>query len=840
MKDKLEKIKTYSLEEIMGERYSRYAKYIIQDRAIPDVRDGLKPVQRRILYSMYKERNTFDKSYRKSAKTVGDVIGNYHPHGDSSIYDAMVRMSQDWKMRLPYIDMHGNNGSIDGDSPAAHRYTEARLSKIANELLKDIEKDTIIFSPNYDDTTMEPTVLPAKYPNLLVNGTTGISTGYATNIPPHNLGEIIDATIKRIDYPTCTLDEIMQIIKGPDFPTGGIVEGRSGIKSAYKTGRGRIIIRSKTTIEKTKNKSKIIITEIPYEVNKANLVRRIDEIKIDHKIEGIIEIRDESDREGLRIAIDIKKEASVETILNYLFKNTDLQTSYNFNMVAICNRRPKELGIIEILDNYISFQQEVIIRRTKFDYDTATKRLHIVEGLIKCLSILDEVIKVIRASKNKSNAKDNLVQQFLFTEEQAEAIVILQLYRLTNTDVTMLENELKNLNLIVTGLKSILDDEKVLKRVMKEELRKVKNEYKILRLTEIKDEITEIKLDTTNLLPKEDVIVLITKDGYVKRSSTRSYQASNNEKPLMKDLDYIIGIYNMSTLDTLLIFTSFGNYLYVPIYDLPDLKWKELGKHISNIIKLSENEEIISVIPVTNFEEEGNVIIATSGGMIKRTSLKEFKITRYSKPISCIKLKPKDKLINAFLEKEQDIFITTYNGYGLWFDINEISIIGIKAAGVKAINLKEDFVTSLSNFDSEKIDCLSLITHQGTGKRIKLNDLEKSSRARRGLKIIREVKTNPYTILKGFALDSKEFIGLKTDKIKTIKLTELPINDRYSTGSTITKNIINDAYLEMKEPEIFDKYISINNQDAQVINTQMSLEEIDNQLLDVDHILKNN
>lgn len=632
----------------------------------------------------------------------------------------------------------------------------------------------------------------------------------------------------------------MQIIKGPDFPTGGIVEGRSGIKSAYKTGRGRIIIRSKTTIEKTKNKSKIIITEIPYEVNKANLVRRIDEIKIDHKIEGIIEIRDESDREGLRIAIDIKKEASVETILNYLFKNTDLQTSYNFNMVAICNRRPKELGIIEILDNYISFQQEVIIRRTKFDYDTATKRLHIVEGLIKCLSILDEVIKVIRASKNKSNAKDNLVQQFLFTEEQAEAIVILQLYRLTNTDVTMLENELKNLNLIVTGLKSILDDEKVLKRVMKEELRKVKNEYKILRLTEIKDEITEIKLDTTNLLPKEDVIVLITKDGYVKRSSTRSYQASNNEKPLMKDLDYIIGIYNMSTLDTLLIFTSFGNYLYVPIYDLPDLKWKELGKHISNIIKLSENEEIISVIPVTNFEEEGNVIIATSGGMIKRTSLKEFKITRYSKPISCIKLKPKDKLINAFLEKEQDIFITTYNGYGLWFDINEISIIGIKAAGVKAINLKEDFVTSLSNFDSEKIDCLSLITHQGTGKRIKLNDLEKSSRARRGLKIIREVKTNPYTILKGFALDSKEFIGLKTDKIKTIKLTELPINDRYSTGSTITKNIINDAYLEMKEPEIFDKYISINNQDAQVINTQMSLEEIDNQLLDVDHILKNN
>ena len=842
MKEIIEKIFDYSLEEIMSERFGRYSKYIIQDRAIPDVRDGLKPVQRRILYSMYKEKNTYDKPYRKSAKTVGDVIGNYHPHGDSSIYEAMVRMSQDWKMKAPYIDMHGNNGSIDGDSPAAHRYTEARLSKMANELLKDIDKDTVIFAPNYDDTTLEPTVLPAKYPNLLINGTTGISAGYATNIPPHNLGEIITATINRIDHPESTLEDIMTVVKGPDFPTGGIVEGLDGIKEAYRTGRGRVIIKAKTLIEQAKNKNALIVTEIPYEVNKALLVRKIDEIRIDRKVDGILEIRDESDKEGLRIAIDIKKEANSETILNYLLKNTDLQISYNFNMVAICHRRPKQLGIIEILDNYIAFQKEIILKRTQFDYDTATKRLHIVEGLIKCLSILDQVISIIRASKNKADAKDNLVKEFAFTYEQAEAIVILQLYRLTNTDVTLLENELNNLNMIVKGLKAILDDERILKNVMKDELKKIKQEYDLPRMTDIKEDITEIKLDTTDLLPKEDVVVLVTKDGYVKRSSLRSYQASNNEEPLMKDLDYVIGMYNLNTLDTVLLFTNLGNYLYVPVYELPDLKWRELGKHISNIIKLTENEEIIASIPVTNFDEDFDIIITTSDGMIKKTAIKEFKISRYSKPIVCMKLKNQARMVNAFTSHNHDIFIATHNGYGLWFDTNEVSQVGLKTAGVKAINLKNDYVTSAVSFDSLNTEFISIITAQGTGKRVRLSEFEKGSRARRGLMILREVKTNPYKVIKAFALDAREYIGLKTNTLNTLKLTELPINDRYSTGSMIARNEIVDAYKVIKNFTVFKESDSIDNPKSEEknINTQISLKEIDDELLNIDNILKNN
>ena len=419
MEDIIDKIYEYSLEEIMGERFGRYSKYIIQDRAIPDVRDGLKPVQRRILYGMYREKNTYDHPYRKSAKSVGVIMGNYHPHGDSSIYDAMVRMSQWWKQNTTYIDMHGNNGSMDGDSPAAMRYTEARLSKISNELLKDLDRNTVVMAPNFDDTELEPTVLPAKFPNLLVNGTMGISAGYATNIPPHNLGEVIDATIKRIDSPNCRLETIMEIVKGPDFPTGGIVEGKEELVKAYTSGRGRIIVKSRTSWEDEKGKLTLAISEIPYEVNKALLVRKIDEIRIDKKIEGMIEVRDESDKDGLRIAIDCKKDANRELILNYLLKNTDLQVTYNFNMVAIVNRCPKQLGIIEMLDAYITHHKEVILRRTEFDLEHAKARYHIVEGLIKCLSILDEVIKTIRASKNKADAKDNLVKEFNFTEKQA-------------------------------------------------------------------------------------------------------------------------------------------------------------------------------------------------------------------------------------------------------------------------------------------------------------------------------------------------------------------------------------------------------------------------------------
>jgi len=845
----VEKIFDYTLEEIMGQRFGRYSKYIIQDRAIPDVRDGLKPVQRRILYGMYRDHNTYEKPYRKSAKTVGNVMGNYHPHGDSSIYDAMIRMSQWWKQSTPYIDMHGNNGSMDGDSPAAMRYTEARLSKISNELLRDLDKDTVTWAPNFDDTELEPTVLPARFPNLLVNGASGISAGYATNIPPHNLGEIIDATIKRIDSPNCRLETIMSIVKGPDFPTGGIVEGIKEIEKAYETGRGKIVIKSKTEFEEQKGKLALIITEIPFEVNKAMLVRKIDEIRIDKKIDGIVEVRDESDRDGLRIAIDLKKDANRELILNYLLKNTDLQISYSFNMIAIDHRRPRQLGVIDVLDSYIQHQREVITKRTKFDLEHAKARLHIVEGLIKCLSILDEVIRVIRASKNKADARENLVKEFSFTEAQAEAIITLQLYRLTNTDVVQLEEELANLNKIVAGLEAILADEEKLKAVMKDELRKVRNEYATPRKTEIKDEITEIKIDTTVMIPKEDVIVAITKDGYVKRTSLRSYQASSSDDITLKETDYVIGLYELNTLDTVLLFTSLGNYLYVPVHMIPDMKWKDLGKHISNLIKLEEKEEIISVVPVVDFEKKTDITIVTRKGMIKRSVLKEFQVSRYSKPVSCMKLKDNDQVVSVFETKYNDIFLATTDSYGLWFSKDDVPVVGLKASGVKAITLKSDTVTNGSSFDKNIHENLLVITDKGTGKRVRISEFEKSSRARRGLLLLREVKSNPYKIVRAFPINNKDFIGLKTSSIKLLKNTEFPIMDRYSTGSSISKEEINDCFimseLTKKEQLLEDvqKEIEENKKEkteeikAEEPKRKISIKEIDDRLMTIDDFL---
>ena len=843
----IEKIFDYTLEDIMGERFGSYSKYIIQDRAIPDARDGLKPVQRRILYSMYKEKNTYDHGYRKSAKTVGDVIGNYHPHGDSSIYDAMVRMSQPWKTRLPYIDMHGNNGSIDGDSPAAYRYTEARLSKISNEMLRDIDKNTVEFAPNFDDTTVEPTVLPARFPALLVYGAQGISAGYATNIPPHNLGEIIDATIYRVDHPDCTLEELMQYVKGPDFPTGAIVEGIDGIKDAYTTGRGKINIKSKYTFEEEKGKLSLVITEIPFETNKALLVKKIDDIRIDKKIDGIVEVRDESAAD-VRVVIDLKKTANKELIINYLLKNTDMQISYNFNMVSIVNRRPKLLGLAQALDAFIIHQKDVVKRRTEFDLAHAKARYHIVEGLIKCISILDEVIKVIRASKNKQDAKINLVKEFEFTEEQAEAIVILQLYRLTNTDVVALENEKASLEKIIKGLSAILGSEEVLKSVMKKDLNDVKENYPTPRITEIKDQITEIKIDTTAMIPKEDVVVLVTKDGYIKRTSFRSYTASNPEDITIKENDYIIGIYEMNTTDTLLLFTTSGNYLHIPVHIIPDLKWKDMPKHVSNIIEMSSEESIVSSIPAYSFESDKNVVIATHDGMIKRSKLKEFKLQRYSKATSCMKLKDNDYVIASFLETSPYLFLTTDSGYGLSFKTEEVPVVGVKASGVKGIKLKDDNLVSVNQYDPEKDEFISIITEKGTGKRVRLSDFEVSTRTRRGLQVIREVKTNPYKILKTFITDSRNYIGLKNSDINKYKLTELPISDRHSTGSQITKHNITDAYLDAvlirnnkEQINLISEEEVDTKKEAEEIKPKkerISLKEIDDRLMTIDDFLK--
>ena len=837
MEDIIKRIYDYSLEEIMGERFGRYSKAIIQDRALPDVRDGLKPVQRRILYAMYRDKNTYDKPYKKSAKTVGNVMGQYHPHGDSSIYEAMVRMSQWWKQNTINIDMHGNNGSMDGDSPAAMRYTEARLSKISNELLKDIDKDTVTWAPNYDDTLMEPIVLPAKFPNLLVNGANGISAGYATNIPPHNLGEVIDATIKRIDSPNCRLDTIMDIVKGPDFPTGAIVEGKKGIQEAFETGRGKVMVRSKLKVEKSKGKDQIVITEIPYDVNKALLVRKIDEIRIDKKVDGMLEIRDESDREGLRIAIDLKKDANVDLILNYLYKNTELMISYNYNMVAIVNRRPMTLGIIPILDAYISHQKEVILNRTKYDLGVAKKRLEICQGLIKMVSILDEVIATIRASENKANAKENLIEKYGFTEVQAENIVMLQLYRLTNTDVLAVEEEVKNLTLIIRCLEAILSDEERLKSVMKEELRNIKKEYATPRKTEIKDEVTEIKIDTTSMLPKEDCIVVVTSDGYVKRVSMRSF-TSNDEETTVKDGDFVTGIYKVNTLDTILLFTDKGNYLYVPVHEIPDLKWKELGKHISNIIKIDPGENIIHALPIYDFDKDEYITMVSKNGMIKRTKLDEFRVLRYSKPLTCMKLKEDDMLVSVSNSNKPEIFITTHLGYGLRFLINEVAPTGIKSAGIKAINIKDDYVVSANMFDDAD-EYISVITSKSTGKRVRLSEFETMNRARKGTLIIRDVKTNPYYILKTFILNHKDSLVLKIGgDYKEIKVTELPIMDRYSTGSSLSKanikNVLECAKIIDKEE---NKKETLSEQDEPEVVEDISLEHVDEKIMTIDDFL---
>lgn len=784
----VEKFRDLPLEDVLGDRFGRYSKYIIQERALPDARDGLKPVQRRILYAMHVEGNTSEKGFRKSAKTVGNVIGNYHPHGDTSVYEAMVRMSQDWKVRNYLVEMHGNNGSIDGDPPAAMRYTEARLSAIAGELLRDIEKRTVEFIPNFDDTSSEPTVLPARFPNLLVNGSTGISAGYATDIPPHNLAEVIDGAIMRIDNPACTVEDLMKVIKGPDFPTGGIIQGVDGILKAYKTGKGKIIIRGKAEIEEIRGgRQQIAITEIPYEVNKANLVKRMDEFRIDRKVEGISEVRDETDRTGLRIVIELKKEADANGVLNYLYKNSDLQVTYNFNMVAINKKTPVLMGLAELLDSYIAHQKDVVTKRSRYDLQKARERQHIVEGLMKALSILDEVIAAIRASKDKRDAKDNLIKKFKFTEIQAEAIVSLQLYRLTNTDITALKAEAEELSKKVEELTAILSSEKKLLSVIKKELKDIKKRFADDRRTVIEAEIEEIKINLEVLIASEDVIVTVTKGGYVKRTSQRSFAASNGQDFAMKDTDRLMSQLSMNTKDVLLLFTSKGNYLYLPVHELPDIRWKDLGQHVANIVPIDRDEEIIKAVPITNFEQELYLLFITKNGMVKKSELKLYKAQRYSKPLSAINLKGDDIVVDVHLtDGTNDLFLSSHLGYALWFSEEEISPIGIRAAGVKGMNLKEgDFVVGGKVIEQGSDPLIFIATQRGAIKKMKLSEFEKSTRAKRGVVMLRELKSNPHRIVGVEAVNNLDevFIQTKKQQVVSVKVSQLRYNDRYSNGS---------------------------------------------------------
>lgn len=803
----------------MGERFGRYSKYIIQDRALPDIRDGLKPVQRRILYSMNKDSNTFDKSYRKSAKSVGNIMGNFHPHGDSSIYYAMVRMSQNWKNREILVEMHGNNGSMDGDPPAAMRYTEARLSEIAGYLLQDIEKKTVPFAWNFDDTEKEPTVLPAAFPNLLVNGSTGISAGYATDIPPHNLAEVIDAAVYMIDHPTAKIDKLMEFLPGPDFPTGAIIQGRDEIKKAYETGKGRVVVRSKTEIEKLKGgKEQIVIIEIPYEINKANLVKKIDDVRVNNKVAGIAEVRDESDRDGLRIAIELKKDANTELVLNYLFKYTDLQINYNFNMVAIDNFTPRQVGIVPILSSYIAHRREVILARSRFDKEKAEKRLHIVEGLIRVISILDEVIALIRASENKADAKENLKVSYDFTEEQAEAIVTLQLYRLTNTDVVVLQEEEAELREKIAMLAAIIGDERTMYNLMKKELREVKKKFATPRLSSLEDTAKAIEIDTASLIAEEDTYVSVTKAGYIKRTSPRSFAASTLEEIGKRDDDRLIFVQSAKTTQHLLMFTSLGNVIYRPIHELADIRWKDIGEHLSQTITNFEtNEEILYVEVLDQFDDATTYFAVTRLGQIKRVERKEFTPWRTyrSKSVKYAKLKDDtDQIVAVAPIKLDDVVLVSQNGYALRFNIEEVPVVGAKAAGVKAMNLKEDdvlqsgFICNTSSF--------YLLTQRGSLKRVSIEEILATSRAKRGLQVLRELKNKPHRVFLAGAVAEQGFVGdffstevdvndqtllVQSNKgtIYESRLQDLNLSERTSNGSFISDTI--------SDEEVFDAYL---------------------------------
>ncbi|MCO4445464.1 DNA gyrase subunit A [Staphylococcus aureus] len=796
-------IQDLSLEDVLGDRFGRYSKYIIQERALPDVRDGLKPVQRRILYAMYSSGNTHDKNFRKSAKTVGDVIGQYHPHGDSSVYEAMVRLSQDWKLRHVLIEMHGNNGSIDNDPPAAMRYTEAKLSLLAEELLRDINKETVSFISNYDDTTLEPMVLPSRFPNLLVNGSTGISAGYATDIPPHNLAEVIQATLKYIDNPDITVNQLMKYIKGPDFPTGGIIQGIDGIKKAYESGKGRIIVRSKVEEETLRNgRKQLIITEIPYEVNKSSLVKRIDELRADKKVDGIVEVRDETDRTGLRIAIELKKDVNSESIKNYLYKNSDLQISYNFNMVAISDGRPKLMGIRQIIDSYLNHQIEVVANRTKFELDNAEKRMHIVEGLIKALSILDKVIELIRSSKNKRDAKENLIEVYEFTEEQAEAIVMLQLYRLTNTDIVALEGEHKELEALIKQLRHILDNHDALLNVIKEELNEIKKKFKSERLSLIEAEIEEIKIDKEVMVPSEEVILSMTHHGYIKRTSIRSYNASGVEDIGLKDGDSLLKHQEVNTQDTVLVFTNKGRYLFIPVHKLADIRWKELGQHVSQIVPIEEDEVVINVFNEKDFNTDAFYVFATQNGMIKKSTVPLFKTTRFNKPLIATKVKENDDLISVMrFEKDQLITIITNKGMSLTYNTSELSDTGLRAAGVKSINLKaEDFVVMTEGVSEN--DTILMATQRGSLKRISFKILQVAKRAQRGITLLKELKKNPHRIVAAHVVtgEHSQYTLYSKSNEEHGLINDIHKSEQYTNGSFIVDT---DDF-----GEVIDMYIS--------------------------------
>lgn len=781
------------MDEVMGDRFGIYAKYVIQNRAIPDARDGLKPVQRRIIYAMYDEGTTFNKPMKKCAHTVGMVMGKYHPHGDLSIYEALARMSQEWNLRYPLIDFQGNNGSIDGDSPAAYRYTEARLNELAGELVQDIDKETVDQNLTFDDTSFEPLVLPARFPNLLVNGSQGIAVAVATEIPPHNLKEVVDAIIYTITHKNTTIKDIRQFILGPDFPTGGIIYKGEGLDAIYESGRGRVEVEAKATIEKDKNGQNIIITEIPYQANKSTILREIGVIEQNHNVDGIVEVRDESDRSGLRIVVELKKEANAEIILEYLFNRTQLRTGYNANVVAIADNRPKTLNILELINVYIEHQVEVITRRSTFELAKLEKRLHIIEGLIKAISVVSEIIAIIRKSTDKANAKVNIINAYGFSEEQAEAIVMLQLYKLSNTDITVLKNEKEAILNSISELKDILSNEKSLNNVIIRDLKKIVQKFGDERRTQIMEKGEVIQIDKRDLIADEDVMVALTRDGYIKRSSLKSYRSSgDNALPGVKSSDLLVTSSMLNTKDFLVAFTNLGNYLYIPVYEINEGRWKDEGKHINYLVQMNPEEKILRAFNVKEFRNDLYFALVTTNGMIKRSVVSDFVAQRYSRPLQAMRLGSGDQVADVVLTTgNSDLLIITRNGAASYYNENEVSVIGLKASGVKAINKhKTDKVVGLISVDPETKTRTGVLTAEGHLRLLDHSYFATTARLGRLQHVMKVFKSDPHNVISVFKY------ARNVENIKLYALT--------------SQNIILPLVIDELAPTPVDKYAKRN------------------------------
>ncbi len=829
-KPELDKIEEVDLKEKMESFYIDYSMSVIAARALPDVRDGLKPVQRRVLYSMIELNNGPDKPHRKSARIVGDTMGKYHPHGDSSIYGALVNMAQEWSTRYPLVDGHGNFGSMDGDGAAAMRYTEARLSKISMELLADINKDTVEFVPNFDDTEKEPTVLPSRYPNLLVNGTTGIAVGMATNIPPHNLREVVAAIVRIIDNIVeenreTSMDEILPLVKAPDFPTGGIILGTRGCTEAYRTGRGKVVVRAVTDIETLPNgKSQIIVTELPYMVNKANMIIKIAELVKLKKVDGITDIRDESNREGIRVVIELRKDANANVILNQLYKHTQLQDTFGVIMLALVNQQPKVMNLLEMLKHYLRHQEDVVTRRTKYDLNKAEERDHILQGLLKALDFIDEVISIIRSSRNTQIARERLMERFELSDAQSQAIVDMRLRALTGLEREKLENEHQELQIKIAELKRILADRKLLLGVIKEEILEISDKYGDDRRSKIGYDESDISLE--DMIPNENTVIALTDMGYIKRMTVDNFKAQNRGGKGIKgmqtiDDDYIEDLLMTTTHHYLSFFTSLGRVYRLKAYEIPEAGRTARGTAIVNLLQLAPEEKITAMIPIKEYDDDKNLFMVTRKGIVKKTSLMEFSNIR-KKGLTAINLKDDDELIEVKVtEKNSEIFLVTKQGICIRFRETDVRGTGRSSMGVIGMNLSDGDEIIGMQLQSQG-DSLLIVSENGLGKRTYMNEFNVQNRGGKGIKCYKVTEKTGCVVGIKAVVDENEIMMITTEGI----IIQLRMQDISTLGRVTSGVKMMDLEEGVKIAKIAKVREKISNGEQEFDNLEDALEEI--------------